>query len=61
MTELSFCIKGGRILKDSKSKKINIFGYSYGFGKADHELAVEVVEESGLYEGYTLNWSNDGY
>jgi hypothetical protein len=19
------------------------------------------VEESGLYEGYTLNWSNDGY
>jgi phosphohistidine phosphatase len=54
-------MKGGRILKDSKSKKINIFGYSYGFGKADHELAVEVVEESGLYEGYTLNWSNDGY
>ncbi|KAL3782151.1 hypothetical protein ACHAWO_009523 [Cyclotella atomus] len=52
---------GGRIVKDSKSKQINIFGYSYGFGAADHELAVEVVEESGLYDGYTLNWSNDGY
>ena len=52
---------GGRIHRDSNNKQINIFGYSYGFGKADHELAVEVVEESGLYSGYTINWSNDGY
>ena len=52
---------GGRILKDSTKKLINIYGYSYGFGMADHSLAVEVVEASGLFEGYTLNWSNDGY
>ena len=52
---------GGRILKDSTKKHINIYGYSYGFGMADHSLAVEVVEASGLFHGYTLNWSNDGY
>ena len=52
---------GGRILRDSTKKLINIYGYSYGFGMADHSLAVEVVEASGLFHGYTLNWSNDGY
>lgn len=52
---------GGRILKDSTKKLINIYGYSYGFGMAEHSLAVEVVEASGLFHGYTLNWSNDGY
>ncbi len=52
---------GGRIFRSTKNKTVNIFGYSYGFGRADHQLAVECLEESGLFEGYTLNWSNDGY
>jgi phosphohistidine phosphatase len=52
---------GGRIFRDSNNKQINIFGYSYGFGKADHELALEIVDKSGLFDGYTLNFSNDGY
>ncbi|KAL7488586.1 hypothetical protein ACHAW6_014181 [Cyclotella cf. meneghiniana] len=52
---------GGRIIKDSSKNYIKIFGYSYGFGRADHQLAVEVVRESNLFNGYNLLWSNDGY
>ena len=47
---------GGRILRDDASKKVHIFGYSYGFGRADHEMAKEVVEKSINYSGYTVTW-----
>jgi phosphohistidine phosphatase len=52
---------GGRILRDDEDKKIHIFGYSYGFGMADHAKAKEVVERCTKYEGYDITWSNDGY
>lgn len=52
---------GGRILRDDASKKVHIFGYSYGFGRADHELAKRIVEQSVNYSGYRVTWSNDGY
>lgn len=52
---------GGRILRDDDEKKIHIFGYSYGFGRADHALAKEVVEKSVTFRGHTVSWSNDGY
>ncbi|KAL3759308.1 hypothetical protein ACHAWU_009176 [Discostella pseudostelligera] len=52
---------GGRILRNDSEKKIHIFGYSYGFGKADHAVANEVVEQSVNYRGYDVSWSNDGY
>lgn len=52
---------GGRILRDDEDKKIHIFGYSYGFGMADHAKAKEVVERCAKYEGYDITWSNDGY
>ena len=47
---------GGRILRDDEDKKVHIFGYSYGFGRADHALAKEVVEQSVNYRGYTVTW-----
>ena len=47
---------GGRILRDDESKKVHIFGYSYGFGRADHERAKDVVEQSVNYRGYTVTW-----
>ncbi|KAL7544031.1 hypothetical protein ACHAXR_013454 [Thalassiosira sp. AJA248-18] len=47
---------GGRILRDDCEKKVHIFGYSYGFGRADHELAKEIVEQSVNYRGYTVTW-----
>jgi len=52
---------GGRILRDDEDKLINIFGFSYGFGRGDHELALEVVQTSGKFDGYKLDWSNEGY
>ena len=52
---------GGRILRDDEDKLINIFGFSYGFGRGDHELALEVVQTSGKFDGYKLGWSNEGY
>lgn len=52
---------GGRILRDDVDKKIHIFGYSYGFGMADHAKSKEVVERCTKYEGYDITWSNDGY
>ncbi len=47
---------GGRILRNDTEKKIHIFGYSYGFGKADHAVAKEIVELSGNYRGYEITW-----
>ncbi|KAL7550636.1 hypothetical protein ACHAWF_013855 [Thalassiosira exigua] len=52
---------GGRILRDDEEKKVHIFGYSYGFGRANHALAKDVVQQSANYQGYTVTWSNDGY
>lgn len=52
---------GGRILRDDTEKKIHIFGYSYGFGAADHSLAKSIVDQCEKYRGYTVTWSNDGY
>jgi len=52
---------GGRILRDDGEKKIHIFGYSYGFGAADHSLAKSIVDQCEMYKGYTVTWSNDGY
>ena len=52
---------GGRILRDDEDKKVHIFGYSYGFGQANHSLAKDIVEQSDNYQGYNVTWSNDGY
>mmetsp|Transcript_16384 Transcript_16384/g.23226 ORF Transcript_16384/g.23226 Transcript_16384/m.23226 type:complete len:158 (+) Transcript_16384:111-584(+) len=52
---------GGRIFRCDDNNIIKIFGYSYGFGRADHALAKDVVEKSGKFAGYTISWSNDGY
>lgn len=52
---------GGRILRDDDSKKVHIYGYSYGFGRADHAMAKDVVDQSVNYRGYEVTWSNDGY
>ena len=52
---------GGRILRCDEDNIIKIFGYSYGFGQADHALAKDVVEKSGKFAGYEITWSNEGY
>ncbi|XP_046960172.1 14 kDa phosphohistidine phosphatase-like isoform X1 [Vanessa cardui] len=50
---------GGRISHDPDNKKIHIYGYSQGYGKADHEVAAKLVKEA--YPGYTISISDEGY
>ena len=52
---------GGRITLDSANKTIAIFGFSYGFGLADHFVSKGVVEVDPRYEKYVITTSNEGY
>eukprot|EP00111_Clytia_hemisphaerica_P019977 TCONS_00058914-protein len=52
------CLGGGRI--EHSEKKLFVYGYSMGFGRADHTIAVKLLKES--YPDYTsITYSNDGY
>lgn len=54
------CVGGGRILHNPEVKSILIYGYSQGFGKADHTIAHRLVKAK--YPNYTdISWSNEGY
>lgn len=50
---------GGRISHEPKEKKIHIYGYSQGYGKADHEVAAKLVKDA--YPGYKITISDEGY
>lgn len=52
---------GGRIFLDEDNKKISIFGFSYGFGQADHDKARTVVLGDDRYKDYEVTTSNEGY
>ncbi len=53
------CLGGGRIKVDKAAKEITIYGYSMGFGRADHSKTAELVKEA--YPGYKVEWNNEGY
>ncbi|KAL4623297.1 14 kDa phosphohistidine phosphatase isoform X1 [Arapaima gigas] len=38
------CLGGGRIKHDSKAKKIHVYGYSVGFGRANHSVSTEKLK-----------------
>jgi phosphohistidine phosphatase len=52
---------GGRIALDKDKKTISIYGYSYGFGLADHALSKSIIEMDPDWKEYTITWSNEGY
>ena len=52
---------GGRIEHKPGQKYIKVYGYSMGFGRADHTKVVEVLKQQAKYSDYTIEWSNDGY
>lgn len=52
---------GGRILFEQSTKKIKIFGFSYGFGQANHAISAQTVEADPRYKDFTVTTSNDGY
>ena len=53
------CPGGGRIEHLPEEKKITIYGYSQGFGKADHSLSQSIIEKD--YKNYFISWNNEGY
>lgn len=52
---------GGRIALDSEKKTIAIFGFSYGFGLADHSISKQIVEVDPRYDQFNITTSNEGY
>lgn len=52
---------GGRIDCQPSVKKMRIYGFSYGFGLADHAISREVVLEDERYRDFDVTISNDGY
>ncbi|KAL1490954.1 hypothetical protein ABEB36_011622 [Hypothenemus hampei] len=50
---------GGRIKHDPSSKSINVYGYSQGYGKADHQESVAILKSQ--YPDYNITWSDEGY
>ncbi|KOB69620.1 Phosphohistidine phosphatase [Operophtera brumata] len=50
---------GGRISHEPDNKKIHIYGYSQGYGKADHEITAQLVKAA--FPGYTISISDEGY
>ena len=53
------CPGGGRIEHNANEKTIRIYGYSQGFGLADHQISQNILEQD--YWGYKFSWSNEGY
>ena len=52
------CTGGGRIRHDAGSK-LFIYGYSLGFGRADHAATEALCRKA--FPSYEISWSNDGY
>ncbi|EDO34648.1 predicted protein [Nematostella vectensis] len=54
------CVGGGRIRHNAAKKKILVYGFSMGFGRADHKISVAKLKA--VYPNYTeITFSNDGY
>ncbi|TRY67788.1 hypothetical protein TCAL_07209 [Tigriopus californicus] len=54
------CLGGGRIQHDPARKYIKVYGYSLGFGRANHARVVEILQTA-YPEDYTFEWSDEGY
>ncbi|XP_070581896.1 14 kDa phosphohistidine phosphatase-like [Ptychodera flava] len=51
---------GGRIDHSSTKKSILVYGYSMGYGQADHSVACELLKKH--YPDYkSITFSNEGY
>jgi phosphohistidine phosphatase len=53
------CVGGGRIRHEPERKFIYVYGYSVGFGQANHATTCDLLKTH--YHDYTIEWSNDGY
>ncbi|XP_023331945.1 14 kDa phosphohistidine phosphatase [Eurytemora carolleeae] len=53
------CMGGGRIEHSPERKYIKVYGYSMGYGKANHERSIEILKKK--YPDYNMEWSDEGY
>ncbi|XP_034182240.1 sex-regulated protein janus-A [Osmia lignaria lignaria] len=53
------CLGGGRIEHDPDERILKVYGYSQGFGKADHDVTVGILEKR--FPDYTISSSDEGY
>ncbi|RWS31285.1 janus A-like protein [Leptotrombidium deliense] len=53
------CVGGGRITHDKSEQYIKVYGYSQGYGKADHKMTCELLKQN--YPTYKIEWTDDGY
>ncbi|XP_063972625.1 14 kDa phosphohistidine phosphatase-like [Diachasmimorpha longicaudata] len=53
------CVGGGRINHSAEEKTIKVYGYSQGFGKADHQVSVGLLNKK--YPDYDITCSDEGY
>ncbi|XP_045879618.1 14 kDa phosphohistidine phosphatase isoform X2 [Meles meles] len=53
------CLGGGRISHHSQDKKIHVYGYSMGYGRAQHSISTEKIKA--VYPDYEVTWTDDGY
>lgn len=53
------CVGGGRINHDPKGKTLKVYGYSQGYGLADHQKTTDLLKQK--YAEYNISWTNDGY
>ena len=56
----SDCVGGGRIEHNSDAGTILVYGYSIGFGRADHAITTEILKK--FFSSYkSITFSNEGY
>uniref|UniRef100_A0A8D0BYH4 14 kDa phosphohistidine phosphatase n=1 Tax=Salvator merianae TaxID=96440 RepID=A0A8D0BYH4_SALMN len=53
------CLGGGRISHQRAAKKIHVYGYSMGFGRAKHSISTEKLKAQ--YPDYEVTWADEGY
>lgn len=55
------CPGGGRIINETALQKLAIYGYSVGFGQADHNHVVEILKKFLPYPSENFKVSFEGY
>ncbi|NXG15072.1 PHP14 phosphatase, partial [Grallaria varia] len=53
------CLGGGRLAHRPEERKIHVYGYSVGFGRADHAVTTEKLKAE--YPDYKITWADEGY
>ncbi|XP_019798146.3 LOW QUALITY PROTEIN: 14 kDa phosphohistidine phosphatase [Tursiops truncatus] len=53
------CLGRGCISHQSQGKKVHMYGYSMGYGRAQHSISTEKIKAR--YPDYEVTWADDGY